>query len=354
MQSFAGEILTNNQLENIKHRYPKFELSYESMLHNKVPPKYDMAFAIPLGKKSIAWYTFYENRDVLIIMDLNKEKRIVSSMIVPCNFNFELSYGTVFYGTALPEFNVFVIEDIHYSKGIHVSTLCLQDKFPYILNILKNDIHHQPGNVSFTLPVFWKHHDGDSSIPIHIQPDIPYAVHHIQYRSIYEIKPFLNHTNKSEKEHKTATPDIYIPISSDFRKPQFKLPTVFIVKADIQFDIYRLYVYGKNNSLVYYNTAYIPDYKTSVFMNRLFRNIKENENLDYIEESDDEDDFQNTNPEKYVNLHKSIQMECTFHTKFKRWIPHKTVYKQRVVHLSQLQFLKQHNYHKYHVSHTYN
>ena len=34
----------------------------------------------------------------------------------------------------------------------------------------------------------------------------------------------------------------------------------------------------------------IPDYKTSVFMNDLFRTIKENKNLDLLEESDDEED----------------------------------------------------------------
>ena len=71
-------------------------------------------------------------------------------------------------------------------------------------------------------------------------------------------------------------------------------------------------------------------------MNKLFRKIKENDNLDYIEESDDEDDFQNIEPDKYVNLQKSLQMECVFHNKFKRWIPKRIVRNQRIVHISQL------------------
>ena len=75
MQSNNNEILSMSQLDSIKSRYPKFELSYESMLHNKVPDKYEIAFAIPIGKKCIAWYTFYKDRDVLILMDLNKEKK---------------------------------------------------------------------------------------------------------------------------------------------------------------------------------------------------------------------------------------------------------------------------------------
>ena len=35
-------------------------------------------------------------------------------------------------------------------------------------------------------------------------------------------------------------------------------------------------------------------------MNSLFRNIKENKNIDYIEESEDESDFENTSEDKYV------------------------------------------------------
>jgi hypothetical protein len=46
----------------------------------------------------------------------------------------------------------------------------------------------------------------------------------------------------------------------------------------------------------------IPNLKSSVYMNNHFRNIKENRNIDYIEESDDEDDFQNTDCNKYVEL----------------------------------------------------
>ena len=56
-------------------------------------------------------------------------------------------------------------------------------------------------------------------------------------------------------------------------------------------------------------------------MNGLFRKIRENINLDYIEESDDEDDFEDMREDKYVDLKKTLHMECIFHTKFKRWIP---------------------------------
>ena len=85
-------------------------------------------------------------------------------------------------------------------------------------------------------------------------------------------------------------------------------------------DIYELY-YKQQDQLVYYKTASIPDFKTSVFMNGLFRNIKENTNLDLLEESDDEDEFQDISPSKYVNLEKKHIMKCVYIKRFKRWQP---------------------------------
>ena len=56
-------------------------------------------------------------------------------------------------------------------------------------------------------------------------------------------------------------------------------------------------------------------------MNKLFRNIKENYNLDALEESDDEDEFENVREDKYVYLDRSFKMNCEYNAKFKKWYP---------------------------------
>ena len=61
------------------------------------------------------------------------------------------------------------------------------------------------------------------------------------------------------------------------------------LKAGIQSDIYELY--DRNDK--YIGISHIPDYKTSVRLNNIFRDIKENKDLDYLEESDDEEEFEN-------------------------------------------------------------
>ena len=71
--------------------------------------------------------------------------------------------------------------------------------------------------------------------------------------------------------------------------------------------------------------AHIPNYSTSVMMNKLFRNIKENANLDALEESDDEEEFENTQINKFVDLDKTLSMECVFIKRFQKWQPLNTI-----------------------------
>jgi hypothetical protein len=93
--------------------------------------------------------------------------------------------------------------------------------------------------------------------------------------------------------------------------------STFTVKPDLQNDIYHLYEDGDK----YHAVALIPDYNTSVMMNKLFRNIKENTNLDALEESDDEDEFEDERDDRFVFLDKSYKMVCAYNHKFKKWTP---------------------------------
>ena len=329
--SLNTHILNIHVAERLKSRMPYFELSYESVLHNKVPENYDVQLAIPNGKKYLLWYTFLEDKNVCVLMELNKEKKPCNIQTLSIEFDETLSIGSLFYGVFLAEYNLFVIEDIHYYKGFHLK-LTTSKKLVYIKEFLDKNEEMGYEKMKFMIPVMKEFNGKTHNI------ELIYPVHHYQYRCLDKICPFLNDPlikDKTKQESKIHRP-LFIPIRPDFKKPQYKQSTVFLVSADIQFDIYHLYVYGKGGSKIYYNIAYIPDYKTSVFMNNIFRTIKENKNLDYIEESDDEDDFQNINEDKYVDLNKQIAMECIFHFKFKKWVPKKIIRNAKIVHISQL------------------
>ena len=82
-------------------------------------------------------------------------------------------------------------------------------------------------------------------------------------------------------------------------------------------DIYKLYT----DTNICIGVALIPTYSLSVYMNSILINIKENKNLDFLEESDDEDYFENNDSTKYVDLTKRVKMKCMFNEKFKKWVP---------------------------------
>ena len=270
------------------------------------------------------------------MLDLNREKKITKATVISTHFDNSLSLGTIVYGTFINEEESgnkwFVIEDIAVYKGISMKKCNFCEKLAFLAEFMSNvkQEFRTKNDIVFVLPQIWTVvlNDTMSEYPIHVPNEITasiyYQVHHIQYRSCQEIMPYLN-VNINKKINISETKKVSLPLIEpikfrmDFTKPQYKYPTVFQVMADIQFDIYHLFAYGKNNQPVYYNIAYIPNYKTSVFMNGLFRNIRENKNLDYIEESDDEDDFQNMDIDKYVNMEKVLLIECVFNNKFKRW-----------------------------------
>jgi hypothetical protein len=99
---------------------------------------------------------------------------------------------------------------------------------------------------------------------------------------------------------------------------QYRTQTrTFVIAPDTQNDIY--YVLRSSDEPITANTmiAHIPNYKTSVMMNAMFRNIKENRNLDALEESDEEDEALIP----LVDVNKRVRMSCTFSARFKRWQP---------------------------------
>jgi hypothetical protein len=361
------------QLCNLIKRFPEFELFYETISHNKVSDLYDICLAIPIGKKCFAWFTFYKDKNVCYLLTLNKDKKISYCKVVNIHFDCSLSLGSIVYGTLWEEtvnnkiLSWFIIEDIFYYEGILLKTFTFYERMEYLIQFIKKtkQVFVSNQSIVFSLPVLWSIEEFQKTIPEQgylnlfdeknkeikkkFEINIPYPIHHIQYRSLNNIMPYINvninkkilfvQNNITNQSSNILKKEDFTDYSNkiDFSKPQYKYKTVFQVSADIQQDIYHLFAYGKNNKPVYYGIAYIPSYKSSVFMNTLFRKIRENINLDFIEESDDEDDFENINENKYVDLEKTLFMECLFHNKFKKWVPLRVVDKNtKVVHIYRL------------------
>ena len=284
------------------NKFPKIELSYETILHRKVQT--DLYLLIPTGIKIFAWFTFYKNQNLCVILHLNSDNNIINVEETVLSFDRKLSYGTIIYGTYFIHNNMRYIscEDIYYYKGKNVYNIENNGRSSYIdrLKILKNIFDNELRPIAYTnkftifgLPYFTNIlTDAFAQIPL-----LPYSIKAILCQN------FNNNIGCGLLLNKIT------PVTE----------CVFKITADIDADIYNLYCHDNRSD--FYNVACIPDYKTSVYMNKLFRNIKENRNLDLLEMSDEEEEFENISDDKFVNLKNIVYMKCIYIKKFRKWKP---------------------------------
>lgn len=313
--------------------HDSFKLSYETVAPKKVSsPEYDICLAIPFGKKAYIWFTYHHSTSIALLFELNRENQIgdhIHMISIGKDIPIDFELGTIISGTIyekeiegdleIDADRYFLLDDIHMYKGISVSKFVFREKTGFIHDFFLNISNVSFINISVQLPFLWNNITEE-------QPDlIPYNIRHIQYRSTSKILPHLNVTTNRKPVWSPviiADSTIYMKdYKFNYSKPIFKKNAFFYVKADIAYDVYYLGALDKKGDIVFFQHSLIMNYKTSILLNGIFRNIRENQCLDYIEESDDESDFENVREDKYVDLEKRVLMECVFHSKFKKWMP---------------------------------
>jgi hypothetical protein len=321
-------MFNDKEIASILSDFPKFELSYETMTHKKVF-NHNVILAIPDGKKCLAWFTTYKAENVCFIMETTVNNGIENIYIAKTGFSDKLvlgEAGTIFYGTTFRVPNsaqCFCIEDLYYYKGINYSGRTFLSRLQLLKTILQTELSQNAlinNYTIFGLPLM----NLDLLILLKEIELLPYRVKYLKYRW-FDTKKIMcaEYYKPSLRVSDTNVTDtVKLNDSSVKLKEHIKqLSTaIFKVTADIQSDIYNLFL-NKDGTEEFYDYAFIPDYETSVLMNKLFRNIKENNNLDALEESDDEDEFENDRTDKYVYLDRSFKINCKYNYKFKKWMP---------------------------------
>jgi len=317
-------MLSNAEKNAILRSFPKIELSYETLTHKKVFGSH-VAMAIPEGKKYFLWLTKYQSKNVVLFMQLSEDRRqIVQITAEPFSLTDFVGFGTILYGTLFFQEGepAFAIEDIFSRQQKNVVwKKNIQEKLikmcQYLKTANKANVTYQGKLVHIGIPLIAPYFSQEMNREIQ---NLCYSVASIDFY-------FLNQPNQHfSMKYTYNRRQTDSPFFKETREPRESRDIVFRVKADIQNDIYHLYAFDSVKYEEYiYDTAYIPDYQTSVYMNGLFRNIKENANLDALEESDDEEEFENDKLDKYVDLQKSVDMICVYSSKFKKWVPTKVV-----------------------------
>ena len=342
-------MLTQSEKANLLKDFPNVKLSYENIIYKKVHNS-DYIVAIPEGVKCFAWFTSFNDKFVCLIMELTEGNQISDIKIANACFSNDLAYGTILYGTVVYQSSnrFFYIEDIFSYKGCDVAKTSWGDKLTKMNTMLKRDLKQVAYNNSFIvfgMPLLCKTNEELEKR----MPTINYKINNIQFMlfKMYNKHisvPYKNYiepirtTSVGERFNSVSPPILKTPLTSEqqYREPQYREPQqnkpniirpspkaeiVFLVRPEIQDDIYNIYCLNSGLKEEQHGIAHIPNFNTSVMMNKLFRNIKENHNLDALEESDDEDEFENDKSDKFVYLDRSYKMVCVYNPKFKKWTP---------------------------------
>jgi hypothetical protein len=297
-------VFTREEKKQLLARFPPLELSYENILHKKVYA--DVYVLIPNGQKAFVWFTYWHDKNVCLLLRLNEKNNICDITPFTACFAAALAHNTVIYGTFFLNNTLahFSCEDLFYYKNMSV----VKSPFSTKLRLLQEMFATEVTQAAYTtdclvlgLPVMKTNYD-----------QLIACINGLAY-SVQGVR-FCNVTQNSDQ-------GLY-----RFNKPV--VPEVVLhVKATVDADIYHLYCADN----VFYGTAFVPSYKASVYLNALFRRIRENINLDLLEESEDENDYENTNVDKFVDLEKSYNMRCVYNRKFRKWQPVEVVGGEKTV-----------------------
>ena len=282
---------------------PPFELSYAIDRHRKVEP--DAFLVAPRGDRTLLWFCSEEGEDGCFSFGLDGKRRMHPVRELGC-FSHELCAGTLLYGVMQTrgKGRVFLCEDLLWYKGKPVGRLSLQKKVPILENMFECDLGRGPSvrYLDVCLPV-WTENLAEAercsaSCAYPCRGVFAFASH------LPGLRPLV--LDRSRCGGRTGPPG--------------DQTAVLIAQASVHPDIYALYVQGQEG-LERVGRAVVPSLKTSVLMNGLLRKIKENGNLDLLEESDGEDEFEDVSEDKYLFPGRHVAVRCRYNARHGGWEP---------------------------------
>ena len=318
------------------NRLPALELSYEPKLHKKVYAS--VYYIIPKGPKALVWYTYWKDKHVCLLIKLNERGNYSDVQVFPSVFSNALALGTIVYGTYFLHYNRhhFTCEQLYYYKGAGVAKKSYHERLELLLDMFSaqvEQVRYTADSLVVGLPVMTETYEE----ALAQMEELPYKTYGIAAASAqgtvkqayasttaYATTTYATTPHATTPHAHATTAHAYASTATTPYAPATAYASnkaIFKVKADLAADNYQLYTAED----LLYETAMVPTYKCSVMLNSLFRKIKENGNLDLLEESDDEEEFENTKIDKFVDLEKTVLMECVYSKRFKKWQPVKTV-----------------------------
>lgn len=293
-------MINRELLVNAVKNMPKIELSYEELVDKKVYS--DVCFILPIGIKCLFWFTIINGEFLCISIPMQGNKlNINNSSVEVCCFNKNICYGngTLCMGVKIKNSNITTVYDIFYYKNINYSLTNYQKKIETLclfLSNIQNDVvlSHQ---LTLFLPQF-----ASNFIELNEKKtkNNNYSVYCYMFANLY----------------KTSSVNLFKKYLYDKSDAPEK---IFLIKPcqDKLFDMYDLFIFNKG-TIEYYSKAHINKLKLSYELNRFFHNYKYVDNLDYTEESDDENEITSEPP-------KNAYVKCNYNRYLKLWEPNELI-----------------------------
>ena len=322
----SSALVKFNDFKSIAYKFPI--ANYKNNINNtkyfnvsNLPSNANYYILKPKGRKSYLWFTYYKKDLLCLLLFINNnnlEDESNEFYKFTINYDNTLCYnnvlliGTYFYKRTTncnSMYHYFILDNVvNYNIYNNILNTYSSNNFTFKLNICKNVLYHIVNN---SLNNYLK--NNYFNVYLGIILDNYDTIFKLIYKLDYEIYCISCYNSNKYLGN-------FIITNKLLNNDEKNYGCNFKVSACINQDIYNLFIL-ENNKETFYDYALIDSYKTSVFMNSLFRKIKENKNLDLLEESDCEEEFENTTLEKYVDLNKSYIIECIYNKKFKKWVP---------------------------------
>ena len=336
-----------NDFKFISSRFPSNNSMSNNSNFNITNIATDLEYYIlkPKGRRGYLWFTYYKKEMLCLLIFINNKKLDdVSNEIYKYDIEYDntLCYNNVLLiGTYFYKYNN--SNNNSNSKNTSLQHYYVMDSvinYNYYNNVLTPNHNHELFILKINLckKVVTYISNATFNINLGIILNNYDNIFKIIYKLNYEIYCISCYNSNKYLGNFILN----VQMSKTINKNVTNYGYNFKVTATITPDIYNLYIL-ENNKELFYDYALIDSYKTSVFMNDLFRKIKENKNLDLLEESDSEEEFENIDLEKFVDLGKSYIIECFYNKKFKKWIPKNLAKNNIIIDKNKINLIKNKN-----------
>lgn len=288
--------LQKQPLRDLVNELPSFSLESTTKSESRVFG-YDSCHAIPKGKNALGWWHVSQSGPTCHVLCIDSRSGGISyGYQYISSFDDVVSAGTIVSGTL---FTVkgrafFAMTDVYQFAGSMLSDIGYSKRATYIEVVGRhlNPTHYNEQCITFGQPVLAASYK-ELSTKIR---DLPYDVGSILYR------------------HKDWGPGKIRPFTVQRKDDGRTTECTFAVTPHIAQDVYEL----RSGDGKVTRWACVQSLGESITLNKAFRKIRENSDVDLGEISPDEDEFEDIDPAKYVKR-STILMTGRYDSKFRKW-----------------------------------